>query len=87
MNRVFPNGALSLRINTFPGTNHRLENHFRIFVSKYKEPAPANSCIKHKFGLLWAGNVVVAKYARRDSDILIHIDSLETDMIDALVEA
>lgn len=81
----FPNGSYSSRIITVPGTNFLLPNAWRIFVSSNVAPAPPNQSVDSMYGLIWTGNIVLAKYGRRDPTRLINIPHVELDFSNVIV--
>ncbi|KDR81281.1 hypothetical protein GALMADRAFT_136300 [Galerina marginata CBS 339.88] len=62
VSRVFPNGAVSVRIACFPGTSLKLDSDWRIIVSKGLPNAPLNLALKSLFNKDWYGNLVITKY-------------------------
>ncbi|KAF5309458.1 hypothetical protein D9619_012394 [Psilocybe cf. subviscida] len=62
--RLFPNGAISIKLLEVPGTSLKLINDWRVLVSSGKVPAPANVSVQSYFNVHWEGNIVLACYHR-----------------------
>ena len=60
---LFPNGALSVRVTSIPGTSFKLQNDYRIIVSKTTTHSPVNASLQKIFSVDWPGNLVVTKYS------------------------
>ncbi|KAJ7629948.1 hypothetical protein DFH06DRAFT_1005538, partial [Mycena polygramma] len=85
LDHIFPNGYISVRINKAPGTTITLPSAWRIYMDSGRCAAPLNSCIKHKFGLDWAGNIVLIKHRRNNSDHIAQISTKEEDYADVIL--
>ncbi|KAJ7829048.1 hypothetical protein B0H13DRAFT_1536388, partial [Mycena leptocephala] len=59
---VFPNGCTSVCVAVLPGTDHRLQQAWRIYIDTGRYPAPLNKCIRKKFDVDWPGNIVMVKH-------------------------
>lgn len=81
---IFPNGARSARIDHMPGTDTPFESSWRIYFDAGQYPSPPNQCVLHKFGVLWNGNVVLAKH-RLHSDTLVQVDAKEEQFADVIL--
>lgn len=78
----FPNGACSVRISVLPGTDDKLANDWRIFVSAFIHKPPQNKAIEAKFGRKWHGNILFAKYDHENGGVsLTNVANSDMDLI------
>jgi len=78
---LFPNGALSTRITSVPGTSLKAMHDYRVFASNRQVPAPDNAAIAALYGQWWPGNLVFAKYDRFLPTTLVDIPAGELEFI------
>ncbi|KAJ6507219.1 hypothetical protein C8R47DRAFT_1066100 [Mycena vitilis] len=81
---VFPNGCHSMCIKLLPGTDLQLPTAWRIYMDTGRYAAPMNQSVKKKFGVDWAGNIVMAKHRRR-SDRIAQVACGEEDFADVIL--
>ena len=74
-----------MRVVTIPGTDFMLPNTWRIYVSNGVAESPPSQAADTLYGMRWMGNIVVAKYGRRDPTHFINVPHLEVDFANLLV--
>lgn len=84
---IFPMGWYSTRISVVPGTHHPLLNQYEIFVSRDDVSSYFNESVARAYDRPWYGNILVARYASRDTLRIAHILPGEKSMIDVIVGA
>lgn len=67
----FPNGSYSVRVSVLPGTDDKLSNDWRIFVSKFLHTPPRNKAVEAKYGRKWLGNILMVKYLQGDRSVAL----------------
>lgn len=82
---LFPKGACSLRLIELPGTNLRLPNDWRIFLSRCQAEAPLNQAVQTRYGRKWSGNIVFALYSA-DGRGLSHITQDDVPFLVAILK-
>ncbi|PPQ98379.1 hypothetical protein CVT26_013839 [Gymnopilus dilepis] len=59
---LFPNGYQSYRISSFPILNSPMSHDWRIYVTQSPENAQVNVAVGQILGVIWRGNILLAKY-------------------------
>ena len=82
----FPAGSLHhLRVSRIPGTRCALENDLGILYVGQEQTMKSNKAVRAQFGERWRGNIVVVKYAARDSQRLINMCGTDASLVNAVV--